>query len=536
MTHNWSDPRIPDPKTHVLACLLDGYAERTPERVMARFQDGSEWSFRQARDVVRRTAAGLRDLGVRKGDLVNVWLPNSKDNIAVWFAINYLGAVYVPINLAYRGRILEHVIANAGAKLVIVHADLVGRLSETPTAKLTDAVVIGGPAVAIGDLKVHDSGALAPATHADVTPPEIAPWETMMVIYTSGTTGPSKGVLVSYLQVLSAIEIPFGHLKSDDRFLVNLPLFHVSGTGAVIISLITGGSFALVDSFNTSAFWDVVRETGSTSVVLLGVMASFLVKQPPSERDRGHGLRSVMMVPLSEDSQQFNQRFGCDVYTVFNMTEVSSPLFAGPNPGPISSCGTPRAGVECRLVDENDCEVEPGETGELILRTDRPWAMNHGYLNNPEATTRSWRNGWFHTGDAFRIDENGAYFFVDRMKDAIRRRGENISSFEVENEVCAHPSVREAAAVAVPSEVGEDEVLVAVAPAPGAVIDPEELARFLVARMPYFMAPRYIRVLDDLPKTPTQKVQKHLLRSEGVTPDVFDREAAGIRAQRVKIG
>ncbi len=536
MTKSWSDPRVPDPELCVLARRLDAHAATRPDAVMARFQDGSTWTWREALDIVRRTAAGLRALGVRQGDFVNVWLPNSKDNIAVWFAINYLGAVYVPINLAYRGRILEHVIANARSRLIVLHADLVERLAGINTAELADAVILGGPATPVAGLRTHDASALAPTDFAPVESPTINPWEPMKVIYTSGTTGPSKGVVVSYLQVYSAIENGFPYLSGEDRFLVNLPLFHVSGTGAVVVSVLNGGSFALVDSFNTSAFWDVVRETGSTTVVLLGVMASFLVKQPPSERDRGHGLRSVIMVPLSEDAREFNARFGCDVYTVFNMTEIASPLYAGPNPEPVSTCGKPRPGVECRLVDENDCEVAPGEIGELILRTDRPWAMNSGYLNNPEATARAWRNGWFHTGDAFRIDESGSYFFVDRMKDAIRRRGENISSFEVENEVCAHAAVREAAAVAVPSDVGEDEVLVVVAPAPGATVDPADLVRFLAERMPYFMVPRYIRVLDDLPKTPTQKVQKHLLRDAGVTDDVFDREAAGIVVKRQKIG
>ena len=188
-----------------------------------------------------------------------------------------------------------------------------------------------------------------------------------------------------------------------------------------------------------------------------------------------------------------------------------------------------------RIVDENDCEVPPGTIGELIIRTDMPWALNHGYHRNPEATAKAWRNGWFHTGDAFRRDENGNFFFVDRMKDAIRRRGENISSFEVEAEVGSHPSVQECAAVAVPSELGEDEVLVAIAPQPGHEIDHEALIEYLIPRMAHFMVPRYIRIVPELPKTPTQKVQKHLIRSQGVTADTWDREKAGIVIRRQKL-
>ena len=184
-----------------------------------------------------------------------------------------------------------------------------------------------------------------------------------------------------------------------------------------------------------------------------------------------------------------------------------------------------RPGIEVRLVDEADCEVPVGAVGEMMVRTDAPWSMNHGYYKNPEATAAAWRNGWFHTGDAFRVDADGNYYFVDRIKDAIRRRGENISSFEVEREICAFPAVKEAAVIAARSELSEDEVLAVVAPVAGQSIDPIALTRFLRDRLPYFMVPRYIRVVAELPKTPTQKIQKTTLRREGVTPDSWDREA-----------
>jgi crotonobetaine/carnitine-CoA ligase len=205
------------------------------------------------------------------------------------------------------------------------------------------------------------------------------------------------------------------------------------------------------------------------------------------------------------------------------------------NPDVPKTCGRVRKGFEARVVDEFDMEVPAGTVGELIVRADEPWTMNHGYNANAEATARAWRNGWFHTGDAFRRDEAGNFFFVDRMKDAIRRRGENISSFEVEAEIVAHPKVREAAVVGVPSEFGEDEVMAIVAPVPGAEIDPVELIAFLTTRLAHFMVPRYLRFLSELPKTPTQKVEKHLLRNDGVTDDTWDRESAGIRLKREKL-
>ncbi len=537
MPRTWTDPRVPAPEDCVLRPLLERHAAQTPDKVFVRFADGSEWTYRQTLDIARRAAVGLRSLGVRQGEHVLSWLPNGPDAIRVWFGLNLLGAVYVPINLAYKGRLLEHVVANSDASLIVCHAELFARLADIDRAGLQRAVVLGGNAPSVPGIEAHPPSALTPNT-TDLPPPErpIAPWDTQSIIYTSGTTGPSKGVLSSYLHLYSAAEASFGFLGPDDRCMVNLPMFHVGGTGPVYAMLLKGGSVAIVDAFDTASFWRVIGETGTTTAVLLGVMAPFLMKQPPGPHDREHKLRTAIMVPLCEDATAFSRRFGCDIYTVFNMTEVSSPIVSGRNPGALGSCGRPRDGVEVRIVDENDCEVAPGETGELIVRTDRPWAMNHGYNKNPEATARAWRNGWFHTGDAFRRDANGDYFFVDRMKDAIRRRGENISSFEVETEVCAHPAVKEAAAVAVPSEVSEDEVLVAVSLAEGATLDPAELIGFLIPRMAHFMVPRFVRIVDELPKTPTQKVQKHLLRSEGITADTFDREKAGIRVRREKIG
>jgi crotonobetaine/carnitine-CoA ligase len=202
------------------------------------------------------------------------------------------------------------------------------------------------------------------------------------------------------------------------------------------------------------------------------------------------------------------------------------------NPTKRGTCGRKRDGVDVRLVDEFDCEVPVGEIGEMIVRTDRPWGMNSGYYKQSGATAEAWRNGWFHTGDCFRVDSDGYYYFVDRMKDAIRRRGENISSFEVEAEVVAYEAVREAAAYAVPSDVGEDEVMVAVAPVEGQSIDAETLVRFLGERMAHFMVPRYVRILDELPKTPSSKVMKHVLRNEGITSDTWDRASIGLQFKR----
>ena len=530
----WRDPRIPEVDQCVLGAMLERHARERPDAIFGLFEGGETWTYGQTRDLVSRTAAGLAEMGVKQGDLVHVWMASGPDAIRVWFALNWLGAVYVPLNLAYKGRLLEHVIAKAQARLIIVDADLAPRLADINRSALTAAAIFGGPIAPIAGLALHDGGALLRAEGVEAA--DVAPWDTQTVIYTSGTTGPSKGVKSSSLQGATSFAYGWaGTMTADTRILINLPLFHVSGSGVIRIALAKGASFALVPKFSTDTFWDVVRETRSTTCVLLGVMATFVINQPPSPRDRDHPLTSALMVPLAEDSIAFKERFGADVHTVFNMTEVSSPLMGEINPTPVGTCGKVRPGVEVRLVDANDCEVAPGEIGELIVRTDAPWAMNSGYLNDPEATAKAWRNGWFHTGDAFRQDPDGSFFFVDRMKDSIRRRGENISSFEVETEVCSHPAVREAAALAVPSDVGEDDVMVVVALNEGHDFSPADLIRFLADRMAHFMVPRYLRVLDDLPKTPTQKVEKHLLRAEGVTQDTFDREAHGLTMKGGKL-
>jgi len=529
------DHRLPAADVCVVPDMLDRQATAQPDKTFLVFEDGEAWSFAETRRRARAAAAGLEALGVVKGDHVLSWLPNGREAILTWFGLNILGAVYVPINTSYRGGLLEHVVALSDATLMISHAQLLPRLADVGRAKLKDVVVVGGEAAAIDGLTYHGSGMLA-ATNIECGEIEVAPWDTQYIIFTSGTTGPSKAVLSSYVQAWTMGVEANTYLTGDDRFLVNLPLFHVGGTLFVQTMLSIGGSCLVTDGFRTDGFWDDVCRHGVTATCFVGAMTPFLLKLPPSDRDRTHPLRKVVTIPWNEDSLALAERYGVTMYTAFNMTEISSPIVSEANPAEIGTCGKVRAGMEVRVVDENDCELPPGTVGELIVRADRPWALNHGYHKNPEATAEAWRNGWFHTGDAFRYDADGNFYFVDRIKDAIRRRGENISSFEVESEVTQFPAVAEAAAVAVPSEHTEDEVMVVVAAAPGQSIDPEALFHFLEPRMAHFMLPRFIRVMGDLPKTPTQKIQKNLLRDDGVTAETWDREVAGIKVRRERLG
>jgi len=534
----WFDPRMPARDDCVLKHLLERNAASHPERRCALFEDGSSWTYAECLKEVRHTAQALQALGVARGDRVLAWLPNQREIVRIWFATNYLGAIYVPLNTAYRGGVLEHAINITGARLMVAHPALVERLHTLQLSTLTTLIIAGKeqPPALPPHLDCHGAEALQGNAGMLDDSAVIEPWDIQSVIYTSGTTGLSKGVLSPYLQLYTTAVVNYGRMQDGECILVNLPMFHVGGTSPIAISLIRAGCFYLVDGFSTDAFWDQVR-TGNcaTTAGLIGAMAPFIAKAPPRPNDTDNPLKHMTMFPINDQTLALGERFGFDHITGFNMTEVSTPLITEVNSRVQYSCGKPRSGVNVRLVDENDIEVAAGEAGELIVRSDLPWTMNVGYINMPEATAKVWRNGWFHTGDVFRQDTEGNFFFVDRRKDVIRRRGENISSIEVEAEVLRHPSVSEAIAVGVASEFTEEEVLIAVVAKPGAALEARELVEFLMERLAYFMVPRYVRIVDAIPKTETNKPRKVVFREQGVTADTWDRESAGLRLRRERL-
>lgn len=532
---------IPDKEACVLRYILDDRAMRTPKKTFAVTPGGEEITYGGLLDSAKICGRALQDIGVKQGDHVVVWMPNSLDFIRIWFAINYIGAVCVPINTAYRGGILEHVLRNSGAQILIGHPTLVTRLAGIETAKLETVIVMDVAPESVGTLRILSSKDLKSDKELLPLQRDIEPWDTQCIIYTSGTTGPSKGVISTYCHhhtmALAVVSNNKNVLRVDetDRFMINMPLFHAGGTAPVYAMLSLGGSVTLLEGFDTKTFWRDVKETQVTAVILLGVMASFLVKQGDVPEAKDTSLAWAVVIPFTEEAIEIRDKFGVQTHTLFNMSETACPIVAQDNPTKVGICGKARKGVELRLVDAHDGEVRQGQIGELVIRTAKPWTLTHAYLNNLEATANAFRNGWFHTGDAFRQDEDGNFYFVDRFKDSIRRRGENVSSFEVEVEVLAHPAIREAAAVAVDSEYTEDEILVAVSFAEGRSVELKELIEFLKPRMAHFMVPRYIRVLDDLPKTPTQKIEKYVIRNAGITADTWDREAVGIKIKREKL-
>ncbi len=538
-------PRIECPADDdcVLGAALARRAREQPQRRFVVFADGVAWTFSDAYLQACRRAHALGTLGVRPRDAVLVWLPNGAEMLRCWFGTNLAGAVFIPVNTAYRGALLQHVLDNAQAGIAFVHVDLLPLLAEVRTAALRTVVVVGAgaddaPAATLPGIELMRLQQLADGeggASGDALP-RMRPWDLQAVVYTSGTTGPSKGVLTSYLHLASMATGGRDMVTDRDHRLVQLPLFHAGGMQAVLGMLLKGGSLHLGGSFRTDTFWDTVRSSGATTVNLLGAMIGFLMKAPVDPREREHGLRSAFLVPMPADGLAFGERFGVDVYTNYNSSETSNPLVSARNPAKLASCGRPRAGVQARVVDEYDFDVPDGECGELLLRTDLPWGMSHGYRGDPVATADAWRNGWFHTGELFRRDADGDFHFVDRIKDAIRRRGENISSFEVERELLTHAAVLEAAVIGIESAFGESDVLAAVVPRPGSVVDPAALIEHLRPRLAHFMIPRYLRVVDALPRTGSHKVQKHLLRAEGVTTDTWDREAAGVQVRAPRLG
>jgi len=528
----WLKPGRCDKEDSVLPFILQRNAQESPQRIQFQFEDGETWTCTQTLQNVRRTAALLREHGVDAGDSVLVWMPSGQEMIRTWFALNYLGAIFVPINVDYRGAILKHAVVESNAHIMVAHPQLVPRLDVLDDVPLDLLLSVGdAPTLKNHSFKIVmtdlESDADAPSQPASVDQ-----WDLQMIIFTSGTTGPSKGVMCPYLHMYSTGQATYGYLNDEDCILVELPMFHVGGVSPVIAAVSNRAKVALFGGFKTDQYWQRIKATGATSTSgLIGSMASFLDNAPEKAGDADNTLRMVTLM-LNQQAINVAKRYHFSYISGFNMTELSGPLITEVDCQIPGSIGRPRTGCECRVVDDHDFECEPNVVGELLVRMDQPWSVNVGYLNQPQATAEAWKNGWFHTGDLVTRDEDGNFFFVDRKKDAVRRRGENVSSVEVESEVLGFDAVAEAVVVGIPSEHGDEEILVAVIAKPDKSFDPRALAEYLVPLMPHYMVPRYIRTMQEFPRTATNKVKKVDIRADGVTEDTWDREAENMRLRR----
>ena len=470
---------------------------------------------------VNRWANGLAAAGIAKGDRVLVMIPAGIDHILIWLGLCKMGAIMVPVNDAYHGSMLRHQVNDSQASLAIVAQHHLAAWTDLAAdlPHLRQVAVYGGTDLPPDTTWVWSDAANLRSADATRLPRIVSGFDPMAIFYTSGTTGPSKGVLYSHAQAWVTAAVPAGWCTPQDVFYMFLPMFHVGLSQMFGLVLLSGATMAIREKFSASNFWPDVRRYGVTTTILLSTMPNFLMSRPPEAGDRDHPLRKVIVIPLPADLDGFKSRFGVAVGTWFNMTEVSVPLCSeGFTLINGTSAGRPRPGVTARIVDDFDTPLPPGAAGELVVRADQPWEFALGYWNNPAKTVESWRNLWFHTGDCFRTDLEGNFYFVDRLKDAIRRRGENVSSFEVEREIDTHPAVLESAAVAVPSDMGEDEIKAVASLKPGATLTPADLHAYLVTRLPAYMVPRFIEIVaGELPKTSTGKIVKAAIRAAGTS-------------------
>lgn len=516
----------------IVTSLLVDRAERFAGDV-AFASETTKLTYADVIDRAARVGGLLRALGVDKGDRVATMLDTSLDYVAAWHGTIWIGAIDVPINNDYKGFFLEHILRDCGARVLVIDARWVPRLAELNLGELHHLVVVGEGAIdAPPGLSVHrfsDALAHAPTGLVSTTDTDLT-----YIIYTSGTTGPSKGVMHNNRSSIHYI-MPFVtglDLRDDDVCYSMFPLFHQMGRSAcTTAALWVGNRVELRNGFSASRFWDDIRNCGATWMGYFGAVILFLWQQEARPGDRDHRLtRGFGSSAPGELIEPWRERFGVTLYEVYGSTELGLGSGLGSGPPKLGTMGLPCRHVEVAIVDEHDRPVPTCTVGEAVWRPKEPYAIFQGYWNRPDATVEAWRNLWFHSGDAGLVDDEGYFTFKDRIKDVIRRRGENIASFSVEEAVRVQPGVREVAAYAIRSELAstEEEVAIAVIPDTPGAIDPAAMFRELCRVMPRHAVPRYLRFVDDLPKTPTQRVQKFKLRDEGVTADTVDREALGI--------
>jgi crotonobetaine/carnitine-CoA ligase len=509
-----------------IAHLLSEAAAERGDDVFFRW-DGRATTIGDAERMVNRLARGLRQRGVGDQTRVAVMMGSGPEYLALWFALARVGAVEVPINTAYRGELLQDQLVRARVTMAVV--DEANRAAvEEVVPRLPDLrdLVVQGPGAPFAELLHEDDGPL----EGSPDPAALA-----CIIYTSGTTGPSKGVLITHHQELSfaAYWAEIVALERGDVVLNYLPYFHIAGKFLTIACLLTGAEMVLVPRLSVERFWIEARAEGITHFIAVGGVCNMLHGRAPQPDDADNPVRVVYAVPApAEIYEDFERRFGVKLVECYGSTEANLVLHTRLDESAPGSCGRVNPDFEVRIADALGNEVPVGTPGEILVRPRVPLTTMSGYDGMPERTLEAWDGLWFHTGDRARRDADGLHFFLDRMKDSIRRRGENISSFEVERLVGGHPAVSEVAAVGVPSELGEEEVKVVVVARDGARVEPEELLRHCADRMPYFMVPRYVEVVDELARTPTNKVEKYRLREAGITPGTWDCEAAGLRITR----
>jgi crotonobetaine/carnitine-CoA ligase len=535
-------------RTRIVAELLRRRAAAAPDDPFVKC--GAAWlSNAELHSRAGRVASGLRSLGLGKGDRVAFLLPNRQEMVELFFACARSGVVQVPLNVHLKGEFLRYQLSDSGARAAVVDAAGLRSLAAVVDATSVETIVVVDAAPAGAATVPYER---LTATPDDGETVELDPRDLLSILYTSGTTGPSKGCMLSngYYTASPPVFHEHGWIAEDDRVFTSLQLFH-GGAHAVLMQALTvpGGSVCFEPTFSASSFIARAREESATLLWTLPPMAMALLSQPElnqpelnqpgpesPDADDGPKFRLAIVPGLGVSAQEeFQRRFGAPVGAeIYGQTECLGVAFSSlngpPRPGTL---GRPAPHLEVRLVDDADEPVDVGEVGELVVRPRIAHAMYSGYWRRPEATVAAWSNLWHHTGDLARADEDGYLTFVDREKDSLRRRGENVSSFELETAIAAHPKVGRAAVCAVPSPLGEDDIKACIVAVPGEPPTPGELFEFFRDHLPYFAVPRFVELRESLPVTAaTDRVQKHVLRAEGVTATTWDLDAMGLTVPR----
>jgi carnitine-CoA ligase len=497
-----------------------------------------------------RIANALADLGVGQGMTVASMLDNGPEAVLTWFAVHKLGAIAVPVNTALKGPMLRHQLADAAAPVVIGQDDLADRMAEVlaDVPSVRHLVLAGEWRSVVPCSSLVRSHNFSDLLQADDSRPavRVRPSDLATIIYTGGTTGPSKGCALShnYHRSIARQIIASWARTAEDVPWTPLPLFHNNAISIVLVgTLISGGRAALARRFSVSGFWPEINRTGATIASLLGSLAVMVARADDHPQARLAGtpeanttLRMVSGAPMPPEIEDiYHRRFGVATFSnAYGTTEASLMSWLPPDrPGKPGSAGIVNSeAFSIKIFDEDDREVPVGESGEIVCRPKMPHVMYEGYWRRPEATVEAWRNLWYHTGDIGRVDSDGYLFFVGRKAEYMRRRGENISSWELEKVFHEHPDVKDVCVHAVPSEVSEDDVKVTVVLQEDSTLTEEQLFRWSVDHLPYYAVPRYFEFRAELPLSPTGRAPKHLLREEGITAATWDREAAGVTFER----
>lgn len=541
-----------DTTTWVLPEILKRRATEHPDREFLKFGKGDWISYGQINSDSNRVANALIARGVQPGESVSVMLANCAEFLPVWFGILKAGAVMSSINTAYKGDFLAHTINLVDSKKLIIADTWLDRLDTiAPRLGTLEHVIVmatDAPTAPEPKLPHEPMSALMGSSAAEPEGIEYKWTDDARIMFTSGTTGLSKGVIKQHAAdyfsgrgLLEGVRVLQGKSLEDlkdETFFSCLPLFHSNAQVLTAYpALIAGARVAYVERFSSSQFWQQVVDAEATIFNSIGAVSYFIWNTPETELDKTNKVHTVFAAPAPKDIYtQFEERFGVKFIEGYGLTETGMATYMDPTrPGVPGSMGKANPGYEVTIVEPGtDRPLPPNTPGEIVVDMRIPNIVMRAYYGMPEKTAEDFRNLKLHTGDLGRMDEDGYFYFMDRVKDYIRRRGENVSSMEVERQVGNHPNIKEAAAIGVKADEGassEDEIMIVCIPE-GDAPDPVELTHWLAKEMPYFMVPRYIRFVSELPKTPTERVQKNKLRDEGITPDTFDRDAAGIKISR----